>query len=327
MALINKLKAIANAIRSKTNKSEEMTLEQMASEISMLGGDGLDFEGVFNQEQSNEINQYYKNGIAYAKEIKKNWSSIDKNKLIYLPEIDLSNVTSISNLCNGCRLLQIIHPINSSSVVTANNAFYQCSSLLSLNITLTNATTLSQLANQCSSLKMVVINAPNNTNLFQAFQSCYNLSEIVLGDMRKVTNYQQAFENTAIKSINLSTDNAITLYRTFYTCGNIESITLTSIKNLTTGNALDLTFAACINLITLKFSEWLKYNISLSYSANLSTESIDYIIENAIDKVDGATDRTLQLHATAGANWDANSKYQGEERNLILTQKGIEVTW
>lgn len=36
MALIEKLKNIANAIRSKTNKSEEMTLEQMASEVSNI---------------------------------------------------------------------------------------------------------------------------------------------------------------------------------------------------------------------------------------------------------------------------------------------------
>ena len=328
MALINKLKAIANAIRSKTNKTEKLTPEQMASEVSGIDTlQGLNFEGVFDQEQANEINQYYKDGIAYAEEIKRNWGSIDRNKLIYLPGIDLTNITTIANLCSGCRLLQVIHPINGTSVKTANNVFYQCSSLVSLNVTLSNATTLSSFASQCTSLKKATINAPNNTNLFQAFQSCYNLSEIELSDMPNVTNYQQAFESTAIKSINLPTDNATTLYRTFYTCAQIESIILTSIKKLNSSNAFNNTFAGCTKLITLKFREWLKYDISLSNSDKLSAESIDHNIENAIDKTDGAMDRTLTLHATAGANWDTNSKYQGEERNLILTQKGIEVTW
>ena len=43
MALTNKLTAIADAIRSKTGKTDTMTLEQMATEISNIsvgGGTG-----------------------------------------------------------------------------------------------------------------------------------------------------------------------------------------------------------------------------------------------------------------------------------------------
>lgn len=48
MALTNKLKAIADAIRGKTGKTEEMTLEQMATEISELETGGSSNNEWFN---------------------------------------------------------------------------------------------------------------------------------------------------------------------------------------------------------------------------------------------------------------------------------------
>lgn len=50
MALINKLTAIADAIRSKTGKTGKLTLEQMASEIASIGtsGGGASFTLTFN---------------------------------------------------------------------------------------------------------------------------------------------------------------------------------------------------------------------------------------------------------------------------------------
>ena len=40
MALTDKLTAIANAIRSKTGKTETMTLDQMPTEIEAISGGG-----------------------------------------------------------------------------------------------------------------------------------------------------------------------------------------------------------------------------------------------------------------------------------------------
>lgn len=40
MALINKLKAIADAVRAKTGKTDKMTLDQMATEIMAISGGG-----------------------------------------------------------------------------------------------------------------------------------------------------------------------------------------------------------------------------------------------------------------------------------------------
>ena len=51
MALTNKLKAIADAIRAKTGSSEKLTLDGMASAIANIstGGDGEFFIKSFNQ--------------------------------------------------------------------------------------------------------------------------------------------------------------------------------------------------------------------------------------------------------------------------------------
>jgi hypothetical protein len=243
MALIEKLKSIANAIRSKTNKSEEMTLEQMASEVSGIDVmQGLDFGAIYDQEQANEINQYYKNGIAYAEKIKAenpNPSGLDMRykfqndtQLVFFPNLDISQVTSLLGVCMGAVNLIAIPPL----------------------------------------------------------------------DIDNVTTIEQSFRDTNIKQLTLRNAQKCTKWTNIlYLCSSIE---------------------------ILHISGWKQGNIAILQSNLLSPESIDNAIENAIDVIDGAEEgRTLQLHATAGANWDANSKYQGEERKLLLTQKGIEVTW
>ena len=70
MALTNKLKAIADAIRGKTGKTEEMTLEQMATEIAGIEADGYD-KGFDDGKQSEydkfwDTYQDYGNKTSYS---------------------------------------------------------------------------------------------------------------------------------------------------------------------------------------------------------------------------------------------------------------------
>jgi hypothetical protein len=223
---------------------------------------GLDFSDIYDAEQANGINQYYKDGIEYAKKIKAenpnpsgDWAMKFYNdpKFIFLPHIDMSNITNLTSA-------------------------FSMTGIVSLFGVTKKVTDLSYICYMCAALRKVILN----------------------------------------------TDSATTLRNAFGYCATLEHVELTSITGVKDTTYL---FNLCYNLINLRFTGWAKNDISLVQSSKLSAESIDYILENAVDVVDGATDRALQLHATAGANWDANSKYQGEERNLILTQKGIEVTW
>lgn len=53
MALTDKLKAIANAIREKTGKTDPLTLDQMPDEISgIVSGDGEDLDTELDEQES-----------------------------------------------------------------------------------------------------------------------------------------------------------------------------------------------------------------------------------------------------------------------------------
>lgn len=82
-------------------------------------------------------------------------------------------------------------------------------------------------------------------------------------------------------------------------------------------------FYNTLALVTLEFDKWKQTDINLAQSSKLSAESIHYIIQNAVDVADGATARTLTLHATAKTNWQ-NSEYY-EQDLAVLSTKGITI--
>jgi hypothetical protein len=269
---------------------------------------GLDFSEIYDAEQAQELNADYKSEIEYAEDIKRNWdenntSCIFNNKNIrYFPHIDIGNCTAVS--FKGCtKLFSMPKNMDFSNVVNFMQAWHECTELQYLPdvINLKSAKICNRIINNCPKLKKMPL----------------------FINSEGVEDFQFAFSNIKLDSITINTDSCKNLNGICY-ASKYKNIILSSIRNAT---YLNNSFYNCTELIELRFIEWKQTNISLVYSSKLSAESIDHNIENAIDKEDGATDRTLQLHATAGANWDANSKYQGEERNLILTQKGIEVTW
>lgn len=305
MALIEKLKNIANAIRSKTNKSEEMTLEQMASGVSEIDTlQGLDFDGVFDQEQANEINQYYKDGIAYAEEIAKNWSGekfADDREMVFPPNIDYSRFIGYFFLFQNCIHLQF-SPILDCKLVTngsLESIFTNCYSLVK--VSLKNTSVVSNFHSSfyfCVSLEEIDIDTTSATNLNSTFAYCYELKRLPI----------------------IKTDNISNLTSCFQNCRELTTLTLTSVAKCT---IFSNTFVTCTKLENLRFEEWKQANIFISQSSKLSPESIHYIIQNAMDVADGATARTLTLHATAKTNWQ-NSEYY-EQDLAVLEQKGITI--
>lgn len=103
-------------------------------------------------------------------------------------------------------------------------------------------------------------------------------------------------------------------------CDFVNYIKLSSIDKVTYTNKA---FNGCPNIRTLEFDKWKQTNISLSSPSKLTPSSIHYIIQNAMSLADGATARTLTLHATAKANWEASEYYQ--EDLAVLEEKGITI--
>lgn len=284
MALIDKLKNIANAIRSKTNKSEEMTLEQMASEVRGIDTlQGLDFSSIYDQEQSDEINQYYKDGIAYAEEIKTivksnttiEHSTLDKGRLVFFPYVDLSHIRSIS--------MPFFHAVYLDYISQHLNF--------------------------------------SNTDCYRLLDSCH-VKEVPPIDCSATKTLHLFAENApCLRTIYLmNTSHISVFYGIFYTSTLLTNIYIDSIISATNFNNA---FINCEKLQIFQAKYWKQSNISINMSPELSAESIHYIIQNAMNVSDGATARTLTLHATAKTNWQ-NSEYYAQDM-AVLTQKGITI--
>jgi hypothetical protein len=283
---------------------------EVATDVNTL--QGLDFDGVFDQEQANELNQYYKDGIAYAEtlknkiknaELQTHW--VDKfsrdKQLIFCPQINFSNAQNLTNAFRECSALVAFEndEFNMPNATSIATMFYYCGSLIKLstfNIPL--CTSLDNTFNYCSNLREVKFRNTNNVKIFSStFSSCLSLLEV-----------------------EIDTTAGTSFTGTFYYAYVINKIILTSIKG---GSSFNNTFTYNTRLVTLHFTEWMKGNISLVQSSILSPESIHYIIQNAVNLADGATARTLTLHAAAKTNWQ-NSEYYAEDL-AVLSTKGITI--
>lgn len=120
MALIEKLTAIADAIRSKTGKEDKLTLEQMATEIESIEVGGNDelgqmlIDNTFTELNSDKITAIGAYGLAYRTTLQK---------------VNLPNLTSAgSNAFFGCiKLSEAKFGENFTEV--PQSMFYSCNSL------------------------------------------------------------------------------------------------------------------------------------------------------------------------------------------------------
>lgn len=246
---------------------------------------GLDFSEIYDAAQANELNQYYKDGIEYAKVIKEEFnitkpitlrSRFNKDqKLIYMPNVNISSVVDFLFAWSG-----------SSVEYFSDNLIFPGD--LNYNSTWDN----------CRKLKKFTKKPFRANYLYGSFRNCVNLEGVP----------------------EINTDSCTLIGATFYDCRLIKNILLTNIDNAQIGYDI---FYNCLDLEILHFSKWKKTSIGLKQSSKLSPESIHYIIQNAMNVADGATARTLTLDATAKTNWQ-NSEYY-EQDLAVLSTKGITI--
>lgn len=162
---------------------------------------GLDFEGVFDEEQADEINQFYKDGVEYAKYIKENWSddvlkSLGRDaRLVYMPEVEYPAYWVKNYFFEECVNLQAVDG-NIIKFANVYAPFSKCTSLKRVPI-IDFALYTSQaieFMRFCTSLENVVfINTYNTTNLTNIFYFCISLKTIKYEDASKVIAFTRAF--------------------------------------------------------------------------------------------------------------------------------------
>lgn len=222
---------------------------------------GLDFTKIeYSAEYNAYINQYYKDKIAYAEEIKKEIETNIKSdwrlrfnenqNILFFPQVDFSNITNLYQAIANCK-----------SMIALPN----------------------------------IINSHNATS-FDYF--LYNCGEL------KFT------------PVIIYTDNATSIGPMFYGCGKVSRIKLSSVAKAT---HISTAFANCPSLITLEFDNWKASSIPITSSPSLSSESIRYILDHACTIEEGATNRTLTLHATAKTNFQ-NSFASIDDYNAYIAE-------
>lgn len=331
------LQDIADAIREKNGSSDTYTPSEMAEAIKNIestGGAGFDFSSIYGKNEAEDFNSFYldryNQKIAYAEEIKSyiesnnltNWASLCVNKFPNPEIFPVPNIkpTNLNRAWANCSNIIKFPYIDVSTASDFSYAWQKVSCKTFPRLDFSNGSTFSFAWSECRNLEELPFESlPNAKSCGYMFQDCDNLVAEYFN--MKPTSMEGTFVRCSkLPNIYVDCSNNTKFGTTFYGCTKVSKLHIKSVKK---SNGFSNTFYNLTSLTELLAEEWMKYNISVAQSPNLLPSSIHYIIQNAIDVADGATARTLTLHATAKANWEASEYY--EQDLAVLTDKGITI--
>lgn len=143
------------------------------------------------------------------------------------------------------------------------------------------AVNLSSFASSCGSITEVSLGALTNaTDISSAFSGCYSLTSVAIGSAPKATSVSSFFFGCAsLKdvSIDLSGGQLTDFTYAFYNCSSLRRVTGTI--DLSNANTFTAPFQGCSSLEEVRI-KGLKADLDLSYCANLSVESVKYLVDN-----------------------------------------------
>ena len=190
-----------------TDITESDTLSTLAYKVSTIttgggsGVSGIDFSQIgYDAEFSSEFNAKINADIAYSKTLYDAWNPSntdayalyrDDKNIVYAPNIDTSNVTSMREMFARCYRLQKVPLFNTSNVISMNNMFYNCSSITTVPLFNTsNATHMDYMFYYCTSLQTVpLFNTSNVINMREMFNNCASITTIPAFDTSNVHNF------------------------------------------------------------------------------------------------------------------------------------------
>nr|DAD69768.1 MAG TPA: leucine-rich repeat protein [Siphoviridae sp. ctfYP22] len=168
------------------------------------------------------------------------------------------------------------------------------------------AVNLSSFASSCGSLIEVSLGALTNaTNISKAFESCSALTRATIGDAPKVTDASFMFSGCnklEEVSIDLSGGLLTNFAFAFSNCSSLRRVT--GAIDLSNANSPTAPFNGCSSLEEVRI-KGLKVDLDLSACANLSVESVRYLVENA----QNVTGKRIDL---SRALLDANEEALGD---------------
>lgn len=302
--LADYLADIANAIREKKGTNDAINAQDFASEIASIesgGGNGwtghADVEGLKAIGWTDEDIAYYQeNGVDWNEEddhlhlvsddnkalygvlTAYNISSY-KDRIVYLPKIDISNRTNAISLFENCYYLVAIPTLDWTNFKDLTNTFFNCVSLTSVApIVAPNVIQMYRAFYQCSSLRKVKLNIDSLIEMNYSFFKCSSLENITSDGVLRVKTVGSSFSFCGnLRHIPQMDTSALTgLSYLFYYCSALSTIQLLDVSSATT---LTDTFSNCSNLSNV-YIMGLKVSCNCNNAYKWSKKSLLYAINN-----------------------------------------------
>ena len=315
-----------------TSSSDE-TFSTLVPKVSSM----VDINGYYDltKKTSGGINRYIKqipmidtSGYTSMSGIFSGYKS-----LVTIPQLNTSNVTDMDAMFNGCSSLTIVPQLDTSNVTNMYGMFSYCSSLPTIPLLDTsNVTDMSNMFDGCSNLQTIPqLNTNNVTNMQYMFHFCKSLTTIPLLDTSNVTYmsnmFGSCFKLTTVPQ--LDTNKVTNMSDMFNFCKSLTTIPQLDASKVTNVNGI---FVSCKSLTTLggftnlgqaydttKSANYTYYKLDLSYSTNLTHDSLMNVITNLYNIASiGVKPQQLKLGST-------NLAKLTEEEIAIATSKGWNV--
>ena len=219
------------------------------------------------------------------------------SKLRRMPDIiGASAVTDVSYICSSCVSMVSASLPDLPLVTTAGSAFDGCSSLTSLTIgDVPKCRTFSSLASGDKALRTLEIgNASSAEDISLIAVNCVDLTTVKVSFGNQVKNAQMAF----------------------YNCSSLQRID--GELDLSTATNVSSTFGWCSSLEEVRI-KGLKVDLDLSACANLSVESVKYLVDN----LQQVTGKSITLHR----DWQTAHPAEARAYAQKATAKGFALTF
>lgn len=197
----------------------------------------------------------------------------------------------------------------------------RCPSLRSVELpNLSEAKTAVSMFDSCTSMAKATIGSlPNLTNAIWIFSNCQSLTSATVGSAPKLEVAMGLFNNcTSLQSVTLDLSGGMITNASsiFGSCDKLRVVT--GVIDLSRATNVVSAFGGCTSLEEVRI-KGIKVNLDLSACANLSLESVKYLVSNA----QNATNKTITLHNSLVDKYDDELVTLGD----TATSKGWTINY
>jgi len=299
MELDSHRRNIINALRAKgAQTSDDDGLEALAEKIGALS---FYVPIIFRSQQFID----WKDTLFPAMQLSESYRPADlsycfarNTYLTKLPEVrGIENAANVSFLANGCSALTSVSLPDLASAQSASSVF-----------------------SGCSALGMATIGGiPKATDVSSIFQGCQSLTTATIGGTPKVTTARLMFYGCySLKSVSLdlSGGDLTTTEYMFSGCSMLADVT--GVIDLSRTTVTGSMFGSCSSLEEVRI-KGLKVDLDLSACANLSTESVKYLVDN-LQQVTGKS-------ITLASAWQTAHQAEAREYGQKASAKGFTLNF